>query len=167
MIKLTATPKSRQDINELAAFLQSLNTPTPGMRKRLGDVVRGLFAFRFINEGSPSGQWASLKDRTRIERIREGYGAAHPILERSSDYRRSFTDLANADNYEMTILRPDGWTMKFGSSDWRVSELEGGRSDMEARPVTLLENSEEDDIGDALDRLFQQAADDLGMARGA
>ena len=167
MIKLIATPESRQDVNELAAFFDSLKSPTVSMRQELGDVVRGLFAFRFINEGGPGSGWAPLKDWTQQERIREGYDPFHPILEREGDYRRSFTDPGNADNYEMTILRGNGWTMEFGSDDWRVTELEGGRPDMAARPVTLLEDSEESDIGNMLDRLFQQAADDMQLLRGA
>lgn len=168
MIKLTATPESRQDIEELAAFFQGLKSPTLYMRQILGDTVRGLFEEHFDNEGSRSAfSWEGLKDRTRAERRREGYGAEHPILVRSGYYKNSFTNLGAPDNFEQLVTRGDGWTMEFGSDDFRVNELEGGRDNMAARPVTLLDDSEESEIGDVLDRLFRQAADDMGMMRGA
>lgn len=166
MIKLTATQESRQDVKELAAFLQSLNKPTPEMQRGVGDVVRSLFQRRFDNEGGPGSRWVGLAVATMQEREEEGYGAAHPILRRSGEYEFSFTDLGRGDNIENLITRQSGWTLELGSGDERVAELEGGRDDMVARPVTLLEDSEESEIGDVLDRLFQQAADNLGMTRG-
>lgn len=168
MITLIATDESRQDVEELAAFFEGLKSPTISMRQEVGDVVRSLFGEHFDNEGSRSAfSWEGLKDRTRAERRREGYGAEHPILERSGYYKRSFTTFGAPDNFEQLITRDSGWTLELGSSDFRVTELEGGRSDMTARPVTLLDSSEEEDIGDTLDRLFQQAADDMGLMRGA
>lgn len=167
MITLTATEESRQDVAELAAFFEGLNSPTITMRQELGDTVRRLFGEHFEQEGSRSSfSWAKLEDRTREERRREGYGAAHPILVRSGYYKNSFTTLGAPDNFEQLITRTNGWTLELGSDDFRVNELEGGRPDMDARPVTLLDSSEEEDIGNTLDRLFQQAADDMQLLRG-
>ena len=166
MLKLTATPESRQDVKELAAFFDSLRSPTPGMQKGVGDVVRSLFERRFDNEGGPGGHWVGLARMTQLDREEQGYNPLHPILQRTGEYKFSFTDLGRSDNIENLITRQDGWTLELGSSDWRVNELEGGRSDMAARPVTLFDDSEEEDIGDVLDRLFQQAADDMGVVRG-
>lgn len=168
MITLIATEESRQDIEELAAFFEGLNSPTISMRQEVGDVVRRLFGEHFDSEGSPvSGPWADLQKSTQIERLFQGYGGAHPILERDGNYRRSFTDFLSSDNIDTLITRPTGWTLELGSGDWRVAELEGGRDDMMARPVTMLSSGEANEIGDVLDRLFQQAADDMGMMRGA
>ena len=167
MITLTATEESRQDINELAAFFEGLSNPTIDMRKQVGDVVRSLFANHFAEEGSDvSGPWADLKESTRIERKMEGYNPDHPILERSGYYRESFTNPGAPDNLELLVQHKSGWTMELGSEDWRVKELEGGRPRMFARPVTKLSGSERDEIGDVLDSLFQQAADDMEILRG-
>lgn len=170
MIRLIATEESRQDVEELAAFFQSLNTPTPQMQKGVGDIVRSLFERRFDNEGGPGSRWVELHPTTIDEREEEGYGPAHPILQREGEYKMSFIDQGGFDNIETLITRGNGWTLELGSGDWRVGELEGGRSAptfMTPRPVTLLEDSEESEIGDVLDRLFQQAADDMNMLRGA
>jgi len=165
MIQLTATPESRQDVEELAAFFQGLNSPTISMRQEVGDVVRRLFASHFEQEGSPaSGPWADLEDWTQRERIAEGFGGKHPVLERYGDYRRSFTESLSGNSIENLIARNSGWTLELGSGDWRVEELEGGRPNMDARPVTRMTDGEASEIGDVLDRLFQQAADDMDKA---
>lgn len=169
MIILTATEKSRQDVEELAAFFEGLGSPTVYMQQEVGNIVRRLFGEHFDAEGIPGAPWAELEDWTKDEREFFGFGRAHPILERTGKYRSSFTDFFSADNIQELTTRPTGWTLELGSDDWRVTELEGGRTDptkMEARPVTLLGESEESRIGDVLDRLFQQAADDMEISRG-
>lgn len=169
MITLIATEKSRQDIEELATFFEGLSKPTPDMQTEVGDTVRRLFGQRFDNEGGPGSPWVGLTIATMRDREEQGYGAAHPILYRTGEYKFSFTGRGGFDNIENLITRATGWTLELGSSDFRVSELEGGRSSptfMPPRPVTLLEASEESEIGDALDRIFQQAADSMGMDRG-
>lgn len=161
MITLTATPESRQDVDELAAFFESLNSPTANMQTAVGDVVRSLFERRFDNEG-PS--WVGLARATQLDREEQGYNPLHPILERTGEYKMSFIDRGAIDNIENLITRQTGWTLELGSSDWRVAELEGGRSEptfMPSRPVTLLGDREEDEIGDVLDRMFRQMADEM------
>ena len=159
MIKLTATPESRQDVKELAAFFEGLNRPTPDMRKSVGDIVRYLFEQRFGNEGGPGSPWAELRKRTIDER-----GNDHPILQRTGEYNFSFTDLGGLDNVEQLVTRGSGWTLELGSSDSRVEELEGGRTSptfMAERPVTLLGDGEESEIGDELDIMFGEMADKM------
>ena len=163
MLTLTATPESLQDVNQLAAFFESLNKPTVSMHETMGDIVRLLFEMRFDNEGGPSTPWAGLELWTQHERKWHGFDPFHPILQRTGSYKRSFTT-RGAGNIDRLITRPEGWTLEFGSNDFRVDELEGGvRANLEARPVTLLEDSEESYIGEALDEMFGQMADELAM----
>jgi len=44
----------------------------------------------FETEGSLAGGWAPLAPSTVAGRIREGYGGAHPILQKTGALRRSF-----------------------------------------------------------------------------
>ena len=170
MITLTATEESRQDVQELAAFFEGLSYPTIEMQQGVGDIVRRMFGEHFDAEGSPaSGPWTNLADWTKEEREFLGFSRAHPILQRTGSYRRSFTIFPSLDSFQELMTQPSGWTLELGSTDWRVDELEGGREgplDMDPRPVTLMSQGEESRIGDVLDNLFEQAARDMELTHG-
>lgn len=55
-------------------------------------VFREIVGRAFASEGASTGApWAPLKPRTQQERARQGYGAAHPILQRTTKLMRALT----------------------------------------------------------------------------
>jgi len=128
--------------------------------REIGDSVREQFDDNFRLEGRGNRRWAALRPRTVRERVRQGYGGSHPILQRTGKYRRSFTQRSAA--YERVFSSANGWGMEMGSNDSRVDELEGGRPpgspDMAARPVTNLTRPQETRVGQAIDRVLEQMA---------
>jgi phage gpG-like protein len=56
-------------------------------------VFREIARATFDTEGASNagGQWPALAPSTQKERVRQGYGAAHPILQRSQRLMRSVT----------------------------------------------------------------------------
>lgn len=157
MIQLTATPESRQDVAELAAFFAGLNSPTLWQKSELSDAMRAIFGQVFENEGPSIKPWHDLAPQTQIERVLEGFAPRHPIHVRFDDFRSSYINLGNSDHIEEYTSHAGGWRLEIGSGDWRVPRLEG----ILDRPVTLLGDSEENEIGDTLDRMFRQMADDM------
>lgn len=74
-----------------------------GVEERMGDLTpiwpKVVMAFReiekkvFDTEGGSTddGAWPELAERTQKERARLGYGAAHPILQRTQKLQRALT----------------------------------------------------------------------------
>lgn len=87
--------------------------------EQIGEDILGDVAQQFQTEGAfifRAWRWAPLAPSTRRERARLGFGAAHPILERSGRLRRSFERGAPDNIFRVT---PTGVTV--GSSYWLAS----------------------------------------------
>jgi len=67
----------------------------------LQDVERN-----FTTEGSLVGGWAPLAESTVRGRIREGYGGAHPILQRTGALRKSFYSFVDSKRAVITSKSP-------------------------------------------------------------
>ncbi|MCK5020755.1 MAG: hypothetical protein KAS32_27285 [Candidatus Peribacteraceae bacterium] len=67
----------------------------------LNDVERN-----FATEGGLVGGWAPLAASTVAGRLREGYGGAHPILQRTGALRKSFYAYADSKKAIITSKSP-------------------------------------------------------------
>ena len=67
----------------------------------LQDVERN-----FTTEGSLVGGWAPLAESTVRARIREGFGGAHPILQRTGALRKSFYSFVDSKRAIITSKSP-------------------------------------------------------------
>jgi phage gpG-like protein len=78
----------------------------------------------FNSEGKRYGMWKPLAMMTQIERARLGYGAQHPILERTGNLKRSFT--AKQSNNKLEIIN-NVKDKKTGEGYFNKHQLGGGR----------------------------------------
>ena len=67
----------------------------------LRDVERN-----FETEGGLVGGWKPLTESTIKDRIRQGYGGAHPILQRTGSLRRSFYSFVDSKRAIITSKSP-------------------------------------------------------------
>jgi phage gpG-like protein len=67
----------------------------------LQDVERN-----FTTEGGLVGGWTPLAESTIRDRIRQGYGGAHPILQRTGALRKSFYSLVDSKRAVITSKSP-------------------------------------------------------------
>lgn len=113
-------------------------------------AIQGEYRVNFARQGSGSGGWAPLKPATIADRRRRGYGAG-PILQRTGEYMRSFTD-------GDTNVRSEGDSVVFeaGSQHKLVDILNNGAGAIPARPVDDFDAAQ-------VDRLY--AAIDTALAR--
>ncbi len=77
---------------ELAAKIPELEKIADDLREDWPAVTAAVsrqIGQRFTSEGPG---WAPLAESTQRDRLRHGYGAAHPILVREGDLRNSFLD---------------------------------------------------------------------------
>jgi phage gpG-like protein len=60
----------------------------------------------FISEGGLVGGWTPLSQSTILGRIREGYGGAHPILQKTGKLRKSFFSKVSKNKTMITSTSP-------------------------------------------------------------
>ena len=142
--------------DDLDKLVDRISRPGPRQTRSIADAIRREFASNFTRQGSGAGQWPSLSPRTVAERRQAGYAGERPILVRSGRYRASFTQAGAADHYESVQYRGGFTTIDVGSDDERGPELELGRARMPARPVTILDDSQGDNIARVIDFVLQQ-----------
>lgn len=133
-------PRNPQDIGREAlelvtTILRLSDGPDLG---RVTQPVRDGWALNFAREGtSLDTRWADLADRTMREREFLGFPAAHPILQRTGSYKRSWVNRTDPNYFERAHRRGSfsggnftgGGNQVFislGSIDYRVPTLSGG-----------------------------------------
>ncbi len=114
-------------------FRSEWRAVTPAISRRL--------ASRFKQEGPG---WAPLAESTQRDRVRRGYDAAHPILMREGDLRRSFLDGS------VQIYEPD-W-MYYVSPSEIAPYHQHGTPRMPARPIVVAE-----ELRPVVQRAFEDA----------
>ena len=121
-----------------------------GMSEDLSEEWRALvpgitktISARFQREGPG---WKQLARSTQLQRRREGFGAAHPILVRTGDLRESFLDGSTQ------IIEPD-WMYYASPHEWAGVHQHGSKDGrIPARPIIVPEEHE-----DAIQRAFEDA----------
>lgn len=153
MIRLIADDRTRREITAFLRLADELASPTADAIRPVQETIRAAFDFAFEREGSAAA-WAPLAPFTQRERRRLGYPPQHPILQRSGDYRRSFTEEGHPAHVSEWSAAAGIWQITEGSADDRAQELEQGRWNMPARPVTDLGEQGENLIAVTLEHLF-------------
>lgn len=137
--------------DDLERILDRIKNPGNRQKRMITDVIRRMFQQNFTRQGSGAGSWAALRPSTVEDRRRQGYPGSRPILVREGDYRASFISATSPDHYENVFQDANGTVYEVGSKHplGRVHEL--GTSKMAARPVTLLDARQENEIWSVLD----------------
>lgn len=155
MIRLLASDRTRREVAEFLRRVDELGSPSAEAIRPIQETIRAAFDMAFTAEGS-AVRWAPLAPFTQRERRRLGYPPQHPILQRSGDYRRSFTEEGHPAHVSEWEAPAGIWQITEGSADDRAEELEEGRWNMPARPVTDLGEQGENLIAVTLEHLFDQ-----------
>lgn len=155
MIELTPSERTERDMAEFLHRLEQLGDPPPAAVEGVQAAIRQGFADVFASEGTAgAAPWAQLAEATRRDRERLGFPPAHPILERTGEYRRSFTDQGHADHISEWNAGGGVWRIAEGSSHALAQYHELGTSRMPARRATVFGADLESRIGLTLDGLF-------------
>jgi len=156
MIDVQPSQQSERELNEFLRRLEALGNPPPAAVEAVQEAIRAGFAEVFDSEGAAGGApWAQLAEATRRERQRLGFPAAHPILERTGDYRASFTKEGHADHISEWSAGAGVWRIAEGSSHELAQYHERGTSRMPARKATAFGAALESRVEAALDDLFR------------
>lgn len=113
---------------------------------------------QFVTEGMRSGGWMPLALRTRQERAHEGFGPAHPILERTGAMKE---DLTAIDAFRITrehleySPRDTRQIAEHGKTYAHYHQEESGRTP--ARPWLIITDSDEE----YMEHIFENWLDDL------
>ena len=161
MINLTLQRNTIAD--DIDLLVRRISNPGNAQKRSIADAIRQQFQANFTRQGSGAGRWAPLARMTVLQRIEQGYAGSSPILVRSGRYRASFVQRGNSDHYESIASTGTGLVIEVGSNDDRGPELELGTRIMPARPVTLLDEQQEDRIADTIDFMFRQIEQGLGI----
>ena len=160
MIDVQPSQQSERELNEFLRRLEALGNPPPAAVEAVQEAIRAGFAEVFDSEGAAGGApWAQLAEATRRERQRLGFPAAHPILERTGDYRASFTNEGHADHISEWSAGGGVWRIAEGSGHELAQYHEQGTSRMPARRATAFGAALESRVEQALDGLFREWMD--------
>lgn len=153
MIRLIADDRTRREIADFLRLADDLAAPPVEAVRPVQETIRAAFDFAFEREGGAE-PWAPLAPYTQRERRRLGYPPQHPILQRTGSYRRSFSEEGDANHISEWEVAGGVWRIAEGSADERAQELEEGRWNMPARPVTDLGEAGENLIAVTLEQMF-------------
>lgn len=130
-------------VRELATFGHNIETLEPAW-EQVGEDFLDDFKRNFAAEGGFFGQdfagnkaWEQLMPSTVQDRIRHGYGGAHPILERTGFLRASVTERGAEGN----IFQASATGLTVGTSDPVAVYHQYGSADgirLPARPLVGL-----------------------------
>jgi phage gpG-like protein len=149
------TLRTDAKFDDLERLIDKISRPGNGQTRMIADGIRQQFQTNFTRQGSGAGSWAPLAPSTQVQRRAQGFAGNRPILVRRGDYRKSFVD-RGGDNYESIQTTGFGLVIDVGSNDRRAPWLERGTSRMPARPVTLLDDGQENRLMDLLDFVVDQ-----------
>lgn len=155
MIDLIPSEQSERDLGEFLKRLESLGNPPASAVRSVQAAIRAGFAQVFDSEGAAGeAPWAELAAATQRERRRLGFPPAHPILERTGDYRASFVQEGHAHHISEWDAGGGMWRIAEGSDDYRAKYHEPGGDIIPRRSVVTLGPGIEAQIAAALDDLF-------------
>ena len=102
--------------DELRIIARRMAGLTPAAQSTIEASIRHEIARNFDSESAGGENWAPLNPKTVADRIRHGFPGAHPILRRTGEYRRSWTQ-SGATEVEQGAT---GWTMYVGSNSFKA-----------------------------------------------
>jgi hypothetical protein len=133
-----ASRRTLEALDELGDILSRLPSNRQALQE-IGNSIRAGIARNFDEESAGDEYpWADLARSTQIERQLQGYPPRHPILERSGEYRSSFTEAGHPLHYVGVQTTAAGFTVEIGSEDERAETLEYGTDLIPPRAATYL-----------------------------
>lgn len=150
---------------DLIKFIDRIGHPTSNEQRIVGDHVRTGFAQNIIGEHDGTGDpWPDLSALTNVDRHRHGYPEAHPMLIRRGILTGSYLQLGRPDHIERLESTNDGWSLTIGSDNERSHLQEFGGNTLiygrpayvPPRPITILSNKTEIDIGTGIEEMIEQ-----------
>lgn len=129
-------------------------------RRKVAERVRLGIARNFTREGPEGMPWASLARRTVNERRDLGYAGEHPILQRTKELKRSWTEAGHPNHVEQWDVSGDRVTLRISSSDPRMPRLAAGSKadNLPPRPQHLLGEDDIQGLADTLAWVVETAA---------
>jgi hypothetical protein len=157
VISLEPTDASERELKDFLRRLEAIAAPASARVEAVQTAIRAGFADVFTSEGAAgAAPWAQLAEATRRERERLGFPPAHPILERTGDYRGSFTDAGHTDHVSEWSAGGGVWRIAEGSRHELAQYHEQGTARMPARPATAFGAAVTGRVETALDELFRE-----------
>jgi hypothetical protein len=146
-----------EDLHALATIVARFGAAE---RRKVADRVRLGIARNFTREGPEGWRWAPLAPRTVKERRELGFAGQHPILQRTRELKRSWTERGHPKHQEGWGSYAGMTVLTISSSDPRVQELTEGRAypPMPERPMHLLDDADTQGIEDTLVWCIETAA---------
>ncbi len=161
-LTLRADDATAKEIDRILAGLRRMVTPGQAEIQPIRDAIHLAFAENFDREGSGSGLWAALAERTVLERLELGYPGDHPILIRSGEYADTWINQDAPGHGSEIEAEAATWRIAEGSNDPRAPALEFGGPRLPARPVADLSDWQIEaiaaDVEQVLDRLMGMEA---------
>lgn len=161
MVSLVESASNQTEYAAIDRMVTRLLRPTRQQLAPVQEAIREGFNENFITESAGGTPWDQLAFDTVVERVLLGFPGAHPILQRTGNYRSSFVDGINADHISEIDYRLGEISLFEGSNDDRVPLLELGAGRVPARPVLEMSHRSIDNIGDA----FLEMTDEIIHAR--
>jgi len=156
---ISLQPSANNDaFDGVARMLDRLRNLSNADQTNVADAINKGFGANFDAErAGDGGDWNRLRPFTIAERKRKGFGPG-PILNRTGEYRRSFTNRNASGHVEKFKPTRQGWTLESGSDDERVGTLEyGGYTGtgrfVPPRPASFLSDASEDRVFAVLDAI--------------
>ncbi len=159
MIRLELDDASHQTIKQFLARLDQISHPTESDIEPIQTAIRAGFMDSFDAEAGADEPWAELRPATNLDRERQGYPPAHPILIRTGIYRESFIN-PGGDHISEWFADDTGIVIQEGSNDYRIWWHEYGTENMSARTVLDLSGPSVENVASAIEMVFDRWFDE-------
>ena len=155
MLIMRPTPATQQDFASRLKNVRAVARPQPDLVQEVQRAILLGFGQNFDSESDGGFRWARLAASTIQDRLRQGYGPG-PILQRSRDYRASWTNPDAPDHVSEVTEWAGGWSQAEGSQHPLVGFHQAGTRRIPARPVNDLDLSAQEQLRQAVDTwIFQ------------
>lgn len=129
----------KEIVRRLATFGQQIETLAPAW-EQVGQDLLDDFAANFAQEGGffrKSANWPQLAPATVKDRLRRGYGGAHPMLERTGLLRQSVSERGTPGNVFLVEANSLTIGTSYPVAKWHQdgTRRKDGTQRMPARPV--------------------------------
>lgn len=127
-----------RDIQAREDRLADVSPAWPAVRAVLHEIISE--AFDTEGASTERGAWSPLAQRTQEDRARKGFGAAHPILERTGTLRRSVTGLGGGYSIETQHQLVEMTTVDYFGPNQRTRPMISPTEEQRARifqPIRL------------------------------
>lgn len=135
---------------DLIRLVDRISSPGSSQKRSISDAIRRGFQDNFTRQQSGDGAWARLAPSTVLDRQKKGFAGNNPILVRSGGLRASW--VSEGANHYSSVRSSGGMTVyEEGSTHPLAMFHESGGGRLSARPVSLLDDSQEQRIVDVIE----------------